>query len=187
MTPSPNYSTNSASHEPEPHEPKPQPPRDAMSNRIEFVVYGQSQPAGSKRGFAFKRKNGSTGVAISDANPESRNWKNEVSHAARQVYRGELLRGPLAVTFTFYRPRPKGHFGKRGINKNGLEMPYPISKPDVLKLSRGVEDALTNVVWADDSQIVTELIEKRYGEPARVEIVIGVITEQPEPVTEPVQ
>jgi len=35
----------------------------------------------------------------------------------------------------------------------------------VLKLARAVEDALTGVIWADDAQIVDEVIRKRYGRP----------------------
>lgn len=143
-------------------------------NAIQITVYGHPAPAGSKRGFAFKRTNGSTGVAISDANPKSRLWKEAVSSAARLIYRGELLRGPLDVAMVFYRPRPAGHFGKAGtLNKAGRDAKAPVGRPDVLKLARGVEDALTSVVWHDDAQIVRELIEKQWGEPARVEIVIG--------------
>jgi predicted short-subunit dehydrogenase-like oxidoreductase (DUF2520 family) len=40
----------------------------------------------------------------------------------------------------------------------------------VLKLARGVEDALTGIVWRDDAQIVVEHLEKRYGSPARCEV-----------------
>ncbi len=138
--------------------------------QIYFVVYGKPEPAGSKRGFAFKRKTGGTGVAISDANPKSRNWKNEVSHRAAECYQGELLDGPLFVSFVFHVPRIKGHFGKKGLKPTAPQ--YPAGRPDVLKLARGVEDALTGVVWRDDSQIVQETLAKRYGEPSRVEITI---------------
>jgi Holliday junction resolvase RusA-like endonuclease len=43
-------------------------------------------------------------------------------------------------------------------------------KPDVLKLARAVEDALTGILYRDDAQIVTEVLRKRYGDPPRVEI-----------------
>lgn len=142
--------------------------------RVEIKVFGKPQPAGSKRGFAFTRANGKTGVAISDANSKSRPWKTLVSQAAGEQYGGELLRGPLAVELRFFAPRPKGHYGsgsKASVLKASAPQ-YPTGKPDVLKLARAVEDALTKVVYADDSQIVREVLEKCYGEPARVEIVI---------------
>lgn len=140
---------------------------------IRITVYGHAQPAGSKRGFARQRSNGSTFVSIVDANPKSRDWKNAVTSAAREAYSGDLLNGPLSVTMVFYRPRPKGHFTTSGgLSKSGRTTPWPTSKPDVLKLARGVEDALTGVVYRDDAQIVSETIEKHWGEPARCEVEI---------------
>lgn len=158
---------------------------------IKFTVYGLAQSAGSKRAMPIYRKgangrqlvtraNGSPVIAVVDDNAKSRDWKNAVASAARQAYSGELLRGPLEVHFVFFRPRPKGHFGS-GKNSAVLKAtaePYPITKPDVLKLARGAEDAITGVCWLDDAQIVDELISKRYGEPARVEIEITPLGEE---------
>lgn len=141
------------------------------TSTITIIVYGEAQPAGSKRGFAFKRKNGSTGVAISDANPKSRDYKNRVSDAARQQYQGELLRGPLEVTLRFFKPRPKSHYTSKGLITKSAPDEWT-SRPDVLKLSRAVEDALASVVYVDDAQIISEHIHKRFGEPARCEIEI---------------
>ncbi len=141
--------------------------------RIEFTVHGQPQPAGSKRGFAFKRQNGSTGVAISDANPKSGEWKRYVKLAASSNRPDGLILGPVSVSFKFVRVRPGGHFNSKGeLNKAGREKPYPISKPDALKLARGVEDALTGVIWQDDAQIVEEHLSKVWGEAPGVRVVI---------------
>lgn len=140
---------------------------------IMFTVLGHSQPAGSKRAFALRKGGVLTGrVAVSDANPKSREWKQQVAYAAREAYRGPLLEGPIRVAFQFYRPRPGGHFGKRGLNGKGLATAYPTTKPDVLKLARAIEDALTGVVWRDDAQIVCEMLTKEFGEPARCEVTI---------------
>lgn len=136
-----------------------------MASGVEIVVYGKPQPAGSKR--AFK------GIIV-DANKKSRPWKTQVAQAAGEQFSGELLRGPLTVQFRFFAPRPKGHYGtgsKSEVLKASAPA-YPTGKPDVLKLARGVEDALTGVVYGDDSQIVREVLEKFYGEPARVEIAV---------------
>ena len=145
---------------------------ETTAKPIVFTVYGKPEPAGSKRGFAFKRKTGGMGVAISDANPKSRDWKNSITHRAREEYHGELLDGPLSLSLVFHLPRPKGHFGKRGLRDSAPR--HITTKPDVLKLARAVEDALTGVVWRDDSQIVIETLAKHYGEPARVEIAVSV-------------
>lgn len=159
------------------------------ASAIEFTVYGDAKPAGSKRAMPIYRKgaagrelvtraNGSPVIAVVDDNPKSRDWKNSVRSAARHEYRGELLRGPLKLTLVFYRPRNKGHFNSRGeLNKTGREATHPVTKPDVLKLARGVEDALTGVLYGDDAQICVEVIEKAWGEPARVEICLESIDE----------
>ena len=139
---------------------------------IAFTVFGISQTAGSKRAFPFKKSDGSLGVRVSDDNPKGQSWKNAVASSARLVHRGELLSGALAVTMRFYRPRPQGHFGKHGLNKTGLEAIAPATRPDVLKLARCAEDALTGVLWRDDAQIVEEHLFKHWGEPARMEIEI---------------
>jgi Holliday junction resolvase RusA-like endonuclease len=140
---------------------------------ITFTVLGDAKPAGSKRAFAIKRGGVPTGqIAVSDANPNSKAWKQEVAHAARQVFQGQLIDGPLRVTLKFFRPRPKGHFGSKGLNAKGRSSVAPTTKPDVLKLARGVEDACTSVIWRDDAQIVHEVITKEYGEPARCEVTI---------------
>ena len=132
---------------------------------IRFTVYGSAEPAGSKRAFVV---NGH--AVVSDANRKSRGWKTQVSATARDAYRGALLDGPIAVTMRFYRPRPAGHMGKKGVRASAPG--HPATRPDVLKLARAVEDALTGVVWRDDAQIVDERLFKRYGEPARVEVEI---------------
>ena len=128
-----------------------------------ITVYGSAQPAGSKRAFTVNGR-----AQITDANPRSREWKDRVAQAAGEQYGGELIEGPLSVDMIFYSPRPKGHYGT-GRNAARLKdsaPEYPIGRPDVLKLARAVEDALTGVVYRDDALIVDEVLHKRYGEPA---------------------
>lgn len=136
---------------------------------ISFTVYGVAQPAGSKRGF----HNARTGrTHIVDANARSRPWKAEVASAAADAMTGPLIDGPLLLELTFWMPRPKGHYrtGKNAGCVRASAPVFPTVKPDVLKLARGVEDALTGIVYRDDAQIVTETLQKVYGEPARVEV-----------------
>ena len=89
---------------------------------ISFTVLGLAAPAGSKTPWLPKykdgspvMKNGRQVIATMDACKKSKPWKREVAEAARQAYDGELLDCPLSLTLTFYRPRPKGHFGVRGV------------------------------------------------------------------------
>lgn len=146
--------------------------------KVEFTVYGIPAPAGSKRGF-YNAK--AKRVIVTDDSAKSRPWKALVSDAAQQAmtFHGDegtsghspLLEGPLALELVFYVPRPKGHMSARGGVKPSAP-PYPAVKPDVLKLTRAVEDALSGIVYRDDAQIVTELLLKRYGEPARCDVLV---------------
>lgn len=132
---------------------------------VEFTVHGEARPGGSKRAFVVKGR----AVVTDDAGKTGKAWRRDVQLAALEAMsaaglEGELLAGPLAVRMTFYRRRPKRPIAGAGA--------YPITRPDVLKLARAVEDALTGVVWADDAQVVAELLGKAYGAPERLEISI---------------
>lgn len=135
---------------------------------IRFTVHGLARPAGSKKAFAFKRRDGSLGANVTDDNPKSRGWKQTIAGYARDAYRGPLLDGPLLFIVRFVMPRPKGHSGKRGLKPSAPQ--YHTVKPDALKLTRAAEDALTGILWRDDAQICRELILKDYGASAWVEI-----------------
>lgn len=148
---------------------------------IRFTVYGDAKPAGSKRAFVNPR----TGkpIVTDDSGKAGKDWRRNVSAAAAEVAPDELLRGALAVTFLFYRPRPKSHF-RTGANAHLLRDSAPrdpITRPDVLKLARAVEDACTGIIWHDDSQIVSEHLYKAYGDSARTVVQVEAI-EDAEPV-----
>lgn len=133
---------------------------------LSFVVHGTPAPAGSKRAF-FR---GGRAIVV-DANKKARPWKDQVAQVAGSFMEGrQLLQGPLELTLRFFVHRPKGHFATSGAVRAAAPR-YPAVRPDVLKLARGVEDALSGVVYRDDSQIVVETLTKEYG-PERVEIVV---------------
>jgi Holliday junction resolvase RusA-like endonuclease len=153
---------------------------------LRLEVAGKAEPAGSKRAFVpqkngqpFRSKtNGRIVVSVVDDNPNGRDWKNRVADAARQQWGARLLlTEPLWFRATFYLLRPKGHHGtgrNAAVVKESSPQ-FPDGRPDVLKLTRAIEDALSGVVWKDDSQIVSERIDKRYGDKPHVEIEIGVL------------
>lgn len=138
---------------------------------IRFTVYGRPRPAGSKRPVQVGPKNGPKRTIIIDANEHSREWKNKVKRVARASYWDGKLTGPLRVRMTFYFARPKSHERKNGELRAGKSF-HHTHAPDVLKLGRAVEDALTGIVWEDDAQIVEEFLSKSYGESDRVEVEI---------------
>lgn len=139
---------------------------------IQFIAHGRPSPAGSKRHVG-------NGIVVDSSGEKGKAWRAVVQDAAREVFSGDLLRGPLRVQFVFYKPRPKCHFGSgsKSATLKATAPEYPTGRPDCLKLARAVEDALTGVLWADDSQIVDEVLSKRYGEPARCAVLIHMLSD----------
>jgi Holliday junction resolvase RusA-like endonuclease len=67
------------------------------------------------------------------------------------------------LSLKFWFQRPDSHYAMRRGQPRGLRRSAPVfrrKRPDVLKLARAVEDALTGIVWRDDSQIVSERLWK---------------------------
>ena len=137
---------------------------------VSFTVYGTAKPAGSKSiGHA---KNGRAFVRDSSGTP-GKDWRRNVAQAAGIAMRAApLLDGPVELQVRFYVPRPKVHLSARGGVKASAPG-FPTARPDVTKLLRAVEDAITGIVWRDDAQVVVQHAEKRYGEPARAVIAIA--------------
>jgi Holliday junction resolvase RusA-like endonuclease len=140
-----------------------QEPKHTFAEAIQFFVPGLPQPGGSKRAFYIAK----LGRAIvTDANSKAKDWKRTVSTFVSANFKCDPTRSPLSVEFTFHMPRPKGHFGS---GKNSMIIKptapaFPTTKPDTTKLIRSTEDALTGIVWVDDSQIVEQIGRKVYSD-----------------------
>lgn len=115
--------------------------------KIQFFVPGQPAPGGSKKGFVRGGK-----VCLVDDAKGNRDWKSRVASCASEAYPGPLLEGPLEVAMIFTLLRP-----------TTVKRLYPTVRPDVLKLARSTEDALTGVVWRDDCLTIELSLSKRYG------------------------
>ena len=125
-----------------------------MSAReVQFQVAGIPAPQGSHRAFMPA---GARFPIVTDDNPRTKPWRSSVAYAALQVRPQPLFSGAVTLTVRFYLPRPKS-LPKR--------VQYPVKKPDLSKLIRALEDALTGVVWNDDAQVTMVMATKHYGEP----------------------
>ncbi len=144
--------------------------------KIIFFVPGIPAPGGSKRFVGFGKKTGRA-ILIDAAGERNKNWRSIVGLVASAEMREKAVlsfNGPLRVRFDFIMPRRKGDFNSKGDVK--LSAPfYHTTKPDVLKLARSTEDALTGIVWNDDAQTAILEVSKRYadkGEPCGCQITI---------------
>jgi crossover junction endodeoxyribonuclease RusA len=135
---------------------------DGMSE-VFFSVLGMPIAQGSKRVVPTK-----AGPRAIESNEKTlRPWRQEIAVEAQQrMGSTPLWRGPVRVTAYFFMPRPKGHYGT-GRNADTLRPSaprFPSSKPDLDKLLRAVLDALSGIVFADDSQVVSLDIAKLYAD-----------------------
>jgi Holliday junction resolvase RusA-like endonuclease len=77
---------------------------------------------------------------------------------------------PILCHVQAYLPRPKSHYGKRGL-KDSAPMMH-ISRPDSDNIMKAIKDALSGVCWHDDCQVCDERIIKLYGEVPKTIITI---------------
>ena len=137
---------------------------------IKFFVPGKAASAGSKSAYKVGDK-----IVVAPASKFTKPWMDSVKwFAMKTVGSMCLLEGPVYLCILFVTSRPQGHFGTgRNAGKLKDSAPqYPTVQPDMHKLVRAVEDALTGIIWKDDKQVVKSNIEKVYGEKPGAEIVI---------------
>lgn len=119
-----------------------------------------------------------------DDSEHSKEWKTTVGDFARLAMfnakvsmidkdtQGESGLEPLRVVARFVKSRPKAHFGtgrNSAVRKDDAPE-YPTDAPDVLKLTRAIEDAMQGIVYKNDCAIVSETISKSFGKSDYVEI-----------------
>lgn len=123
---------------------------------LSFHVAGRPQQRGSK--VPIRLKNGRT--VVKDSNEKSVEWMRIVTQQAADAWGArELLREPVALSFRFFFARPQSHYGT-GRNSGKLKPSAPAfhaQSPDLAKLIRAAEDALTGIVYQDDKLVVAYL------------------------------
>ncbi|HYT17866.1 MAG TPA: RusA family crossover junction endodeoxyribonuclease [Thermoplasmata archaeon] len=122
---------------------------------ITFQVHGLPIPQGSARSWVVNGK-----PVITSAAKGLATWRRLVADVAQRFAPTEPWLGPVGIELHFGIPKPKSAPKKRRV--------WPDKRPDLDKLCRAVFDALTYVVYADDSQVVEIAATKDYGPPGVV-------------------
>ncbi|MEU5946289.1 RusA family crossover junction endodeoxyribonuclease [Micromonospora sp. NPDC047465] len=133
----------------------------AVTTPLTIKVYGQPAPQGSKKSYGPGR--------MVESSKKVKPWREDVRAAAEQIVRctcpddcgglapGYPLDGPLVARMVFTFARPKGHY-RTGRNAHLLRdnaPAQPQGTPDLSKLIRSTEDALTSAgAWRDDARVV---------------------------------
>ncbi len=115
---------------------------------IEFTVTGNPAPQGSKK-FVGTTKTG-RGLMV-ESSKKVKPWRMDVKAAAEAVLEQFAamapLDGPLVVSMVFTLPKPASAPKRRTT--------WPDKKPDLSKLARSTEDAISDAgLWADDARVV---------------------------------
>ena len=99
-----------------------------------------------------------------EASPHIKTWRQDVRSAA-QSHRPVMwdTTSPMSVSISFCFVRPKSHYNSKGLlTAKAPFLATSRSIGDIDKLIRGLLDALTTVLFDDDSQVVEVCAIKRY-------------------------
>lgn len=121
---------------------------------IKFSVEGTPIQQGSMK---FIRP----GVMIHSRAVELAAWRADIAHAAK-IAGCTPITDPIAITMRFRVKKPKT-----------VKRDYPTVAPDLDKYIRSVNDGLTGVAFADDSQIVRIVASKEYSDTPGVDIEVS--------------
>ncbi len=122
---------------------------------IRFQVHGLPIPQGSTRVWMVNGKP----ITTSSAKGLGA-WRRVVADVAQRYAPDKPWGGPVLIDLHFGLPKPKSAPKRRRV--------WPDKRPDLDKLTRAVLDALTYVVFGDDSQVVEIHATKDYGAPGVV-------------------
>jgi Holliday junction resolvase RusA-like endonuclease len=132
--------------------PVPAPAGAGPAPDLTITVHGLPAPQGSKRHVG-------RGVMV-ESSKAVKPWRQDVKYAALAATAAipgwAALDGPLAASMVFTFARRKGHY-RTGRNAHLLRDSAPARPavyPDLSKIARSTEDALTGIVWADDARVV---------------------------------
>lgn len=137
-----------------------------------FEVRGLPQPKGSTKAFAFMdKKTGRPRAVVTGDCKGTKPWAGDVRIAAKQNAPTDgPWQGPITLSLAFRVQAPQSLPKTR--------RSFAVKKPDLDKLTRAVKDALTGVIYRDDSQVVEMLLTKQYGEVPGVSVVASQTDEQ---------
>jgi hypothetical protein len=135
---------------------------------IAFDVVGLPAPQGSKsfKGMRTSKATGKSHAVLVESSKRVKPWRKAVETAAREVMQAHLaeagvalltfgnavaynfpIDAPVRVRVVFTMPKPKSAPKTRRT--------FPDRMPDVSKLLRATEDAITDAgLWADDARVV---------------------------------
>ena len=142
----------------------------ASCPNLEFWVDGLPQQKGSKKGIVVKRANVPFDThwrkkycanVVDDNKKDAAQWEQKIKLVALEFRPYKLWTCAVRLDVDFIMPRPK----------TVTRQDHTV-KPDRDKLLRCVQDALTGMIYKDDSQVIEGETTKIYGSPMGARIVV---------------
>lgn len=153
---------------------------------VSFEVRGDPVAQGSPRAFIVgKGTDRERAQVVSGAKGKGSHgrslagWRSDVKKAAVEAMGDRLpVAGPVALELQFIMGRPASHHvaGDRSRPLKANAPRWCDKRPDVGKLARAVEDALSSVVYVDDNQVVDLHPTKPYGFAPGVRVTVRTMT-----------
>jgi len=116
-----------------------------------FRVTGVAKPKGSMKAFIPK---GWNRPVLTSTSSSVKTWEQTIRHVA-QDHANAYTTDPVRVRLRFALPRPKS------LSRHVCSH---TKRPDVDKLARACLDALTGILWHDDSQVTSLTAIKTYAD-----------------------
>ena len=151
---------------------------------MKIIVLGLTAPQGSKS-FKVMRTSKSTGrshAVMVESSAKVKPWREAVRYSALEAMKAAGIAAPIdgaiVARMVFTLPKPVSSPKRRRV--------YPCKTPDLSKILRATEDALTDIgAWRDDARVVeyTRLAKVYPGEDPEslpspgVRITIGLVGE----------
>lgn len=108
------------------------------------------------------------GIKFRPATKGSSKWYKDAARAIGEQWEYGMIEGPLKTRFLFLLPR-----------KKTVKRPFPTKKTDgdIDKLVRALLDAMTGIVYKDDSQVCDSSERKRYADGTKPGVWIYISTD----------
>jgi Holliday junction resolvase RusA-like endonuclease len=109
------------------------------------------------------------------SDPADKGREADVGMLGRAAMRSQMpFDGPIRLTVeAVFEPAASWSKSKRDAALQGLRH---TAKPDADNIIKSISDGLNGVAFVDDAQVAELLVRKRYGSPARTEVVVETLT-----------
>jgi len=102
---------------------------------------------------------------------KTKDFETLIKWVAQECKIEELMTGPVSVQIEIYLPIPKTFTKKKLALIEKFEL-RPLTRPDIDNYAKLCLDALNEIIWKDDNQVVSLHVTKWYSDKPRMEVTI---------------